>query len=192
MHDYVHVKHPKTIIVKIYQRHGLFQIKFPHYLFLSKGFLSIRVLGVVYYLESNVNHYVWWSSLCGISCFPIFSNFSFYYFGFLTILIELFRWTFNTLRFKVNFERSNFLKSFKYLKKLKCFFCRYHSLVKGTKYLTRRTRCCQHTKVLDLSISCVGHSCQHKNSWIHCVFLSLDKNTTRRSSSRLKVMFFPF
>jgi len=27
MHDYVHVKHQETIIVKIYKRHSLFQIK---------------------------------------------------------------------------------------------------------------------------------------------------------------------
>ncbi|KAG4382061.1 hypothetical protein GLYMA_15G274000v4 [Glycine max] len=49
--------------------------------------------------------------------------------------------------------------------------CLYHSLVKWFKHLIRRTRYCQHTKLLNK----------------HCVpSLDLDKNTIGRSSSRLK------
>ncbi|XP_068499017.1 telomerase reverse transcriptase isoform X2 [Phaseolus vulgaris] len=49
--------------------------------------------------------------------------------------------------------------------------CLYHSLVKWFKHLIRRTRCCQHTKLLNK----------------HCVFPSLVKNKIRRSSSGLQV-----
>nr|KYP48843.1 Telomerase reverse transcriptase [Cajanus cajan] len=48
--------------------------------------------------------------------------------------------------------------------------CLYHALVKWFKHLIRRTRCCQHTKLLDK----------------HCVLPSLDKHTIGGSSSRLK------
>ncbi|TKY49590.1 Telomerase reverse transcriptase [Spatholobus suberectus] len=51
--------------------------------------------------------------------------------------------------------------------------CLYHSLVKWFKHLIRRTRCCQHMKLLNK----------------HCVFPSLDKHTIGRSCSRLKVLF---